>query len=157
MPSTSLTLAGAKQYMTNNFVSHTFKKTTFFYFELLVYDVQAIEEMPNLNSIRKRQFRLYAESDEDTAKAWWEATQGPMPAPIVTPEITFSNDANNFLISEVAANKIKVGKLIYTDDNMERATAMVVATDGIEKFVIIKKTDGIYSMEDYTPILSVST
>ncbi len=152
MPPTGMTLGEAKQWMNEHFVKHTFKKTSHLYFGLLIYDVQAIEEVPNANSLRKRQFRLYAESDEDTAKAWWEATQGPMSPPASTPEPTFLDGAREFLRIEVKANRIKAGELIYGDNDMERATATVIGADSIEKYVVIKKEETTFSMEDFTSI-----
>lgn len=153
MPATHITLGDAKQWLTNNFVKHTIKKVSALYFGMVMYDVQVVEEVPNINSIRKRQFRLYAESPEDTAKAWWESTMGPMSAPVIPQTPTFTDEARAFLRTEVKADSIKTGELIYGDNEMKRATATVVDPTGKEKYVIIKKKDGAFSMEDYTPVV----
>lgn len=153
MPPTGITLGEAKQWLTDNFVKHTIKKVSALYFGMAMYDVQVVEEVPNINSIRKRQFRLYSETPDDTSKAWWEATQGPMSPPATTPELTFTDEARAFLRTEVKADKIKAGEMIYSDNDMERATATVIDPTGKEKYVIIKKVDNIFSMEDYTPVV----
>ena len=160
MPSTGITLREAKQYMIDNFITHTITHVNVkagLYFGLDVWDVSALEEVPNINSVRKRNFRLYTQGLEDDALAYWEATQGPMSPPTVTPKPTFIDGARTFLKEEVAANTIKAGELIYGDNDMERATATVIdsATNN-EKYVVIKKKADVFSMEDYTPIKLVS-
>jgi len=154
MPATDITLGDAKQWLTDNFVKHTIKKVSALYFGMAMYDVQVVEEVQEINSIRKRQFRLYSETPEDTSKAWWESTMGPMSPPETTPVLTFTDEARKFLRDEVKANNIKLGELIYGDDEMERATATVIDTTSKEKYVIIKRSDNKFSMEDYTPVVS---
>lgn len=153
MPSTAITLGDAKQWLSKTFVKYTIKKVSALYFGMAMYDVQVIEEVPNINSLRKRQFRLYAETPDDTAKAWWEATQGPMSPPATTPLPTFTDKAREFLRTEVKANKIKAGEMIYGDDKMERATATVIDVTGQEKYVVVKRVGVVFSMEDYTPVV----
>ena len=157
MPPTGLTLAGAKQYLSDNFEKHTIKKTSELYFGLDVWDVKALEKVPTIDSLRRRNFRLYTAGLDDTAKAWWEATQGPMspPAP-PTPEPTFLDGARAFLRAEVKADRIKAGELIYGDDEMERATATVIDSGKKEKRVLIKRVDAIFSMEDYVHLSDVT-
>lgn len=153
MPPTGLTLAGAKQYLSDNFVKHTITHVNAkagLYFGLDVWDVSALEEVSNVNSLRKRNFRLYTQGLGDDAKAWWEATQGPMSPPVPpTPEPTFLDDARAFLRAEVKADRIKAGELIYGDDEMERATATVISSEKKEKRVLIKRVADVFSMEDY--------
>ena len=84
MPKTSLTLAGAKQYLADNFPQYKMKKTSALHFGLDMWEVNALEEVPNINSVRTRNFRLYTRGIGDDSLAWWEATQGPVvltPAP----------------------------------------------------------------------------
>lgn len=152
MPETGLTLAKAKLYLSDNFVKHTISHVNAkagLYFGLDVWDVSALEEVLNVNSLRKRNFRLYTQGLDDDSKAWWEATQGPMSPPATTPESTFLEGARDFLRAEVKADRIKAGELIYGDDEMERATATVIDKGKKEKRVLIKRVDAIYSMEDY--------
>lgn len=152
MPPTGLTRAGAKQYLSDNFVKHTIihvNAKAGLYFGLDVWDVSALEEISNVNSLRKRNFRLYTQGLGDDAKAWWEATQGPMSPPATTPEPTFLDGARDFLRAEVKADRIKAGELIYGDDEMERATATVIDKGKKEKRVLIKRVGKIFSMEDY--------
>jgi len=152
MPPTGLTLGEAKKYLSNNFVKYTLKKVSALYFGLDEWDVKALEEVPNVNSLRKRNFRLYTRGISDEVPAWWEATQGPMSPPISTPEPTFLDEARNFLREEVKTNHIKAGELIYGDDKMERATATIINAAGKEKHAVIKRVDNKFSMEDYIPI-----
>lgn len=156
MPPTGLTLASAKEYLAGKFVKYTIvhvNAKTGLYFGLDIWDVSALEEVPNVNSVRKRNFRLYTQGLEDEAQAWWEATQGPMspPTPPV-PEPTFLQQAKAYLVTEVKEDRIKAAELIFGDDQMERATAVVIDSASNEKRVVIKKKDGVFSMEDYTPI-----
>jgi hypothetical protein len=152
LPATGLTLKDAKQYMASNFVQYTIKKTSHLYFGLLIYDVQAIEEVSDLNSLRKRQFRLYAVSEDGASKAWWEATQGPMSLEPAIPEPTFTDGVRAFIRAKVKSDYIKAGELIYSDDEMERATATVIVATKKEKRVVVKRIKGVYSMEGYIPL-----
>ena len=159
MPPTGITLGEAKQYLSEKFVKYTIAHVNAkagLYFGLDVWDVSALEEVPNVNSVRKRNFRLYTKGLDDDAKAYWEATQGPMPAPVVTPEPTFLDGAMNYIREEVKTNKIKAGELIYGDDQMERATATIIGIDGAEKYVVIKQEAAVFSMENYTPVKIMS-
>lgn len=154
LPITGLTLGEAKKYLSDNFVKHTLKKVSERYFGLDVWDVKVMEEVPNVNSLRKRNFRLYTQGLEDDSKAWWESTQGPMspPTPPV-PEQTFLQQAKRFLATEVEASRINAAELIFGDDDMERATAVVIDPTLQEKRVVIKKgADGKFTMEYYTPL-----
>lgn len=159
MPKTSLTLAGAKEYLKENFVKYTIKKTGSLYFGLNIWEVQALEEVPNINSVRKRQFRLYTKGIEDDSPAWWEATQGPMSAPSPPArEPTFTEQAREYLRSEIKAGNIKAGELIFSDDVAERATAVVIDKTNTEKRVVIMKdAEGKFSTEEYTPLTSPLT
>ena len=159
LPKTGLTLAGAKQYLAENFVKYTITHVNAkkgLYFGLDVWDVSALEEVPNVNSVRKRNFRLYTQGIEDNSPAWWEATQGPMPAPAPptpTPQPTFLDEARAFLRREAKADRIKAAELIFGDDEMERATAVVVDNSLQEKRVVIRKdADGEFVMDAYTPL-----
>lgn len=154
LPPTGLTLAGAKKYLSDNFVKHTLKKVSELYFGLDVWDVKAMEEVPNVNSLRRRNFRLYTQGLEDDSKAWWESTQGPMSAPTPpAPESTFLEQVRSFLIKEAQTNEIKAAELLFGDNEMERATAVIIDSASKEKRVVISKdTDDAFLMEDYTPL-----
>ena len=155
MPPTGLTLAGAKEWLNENFVKHTITPVNAkagLYFGLDTWDVKALEEVPNINSLRKRNFRLYTAGLEEDSKAWWESTMGPMSAPLIPSLPTFLDDARDFLRSEVKADKIKAGELLYGDDEMERTTAIVIDVTNKEKHILIKRINNKFSMEDYTPV-----
>lgn len=157
LPETGLTLGKAKEWLEKNFVRHTITHVNAkagLYFGLDAWDVKALEEVPNINSLRKRNFRLYTLGLEDDSKAWWEATQGPMSAPTPpTPEPTFLQQAMDFLVIEAKEDRIKAAELIFGDDKMERATAVVIGTDSKERRVVIRKNnEGGFSMDEYTPI-----
>lgn len=147
-PKTDLTLAKAKQYMSDNFAKYTFKKTSHLYFGLLIYDVQAIEDVPNANSLRKRQFRLYAESDVDMAKAWWEATQGPMSAPAATPEPSFTSRVEIFIKTKIDDHTIKFGFVAQLSEQAKKAICNVIMPDKTDKSVLITENpDGGFLFE----------
>ena len=152
MPITSLTLAGAKQYLALNFAQYKMKKTSALHFGLDMWEVNALEEVPNSNSLRTRNFRLYTQGIEDDSLAWWEATQGPVVPTPAPPLPTFRDQLLIFLREEVSANRFKIGVLTHVDNEMERAIATVVDSAGMEKRVIIKKEGLKFVMEDYTPL-----
>lgn len=158
MPATTLTVAEARKYLAEHFLDYTLKKTSALNFGLNVWDVSALEEVAVTNSVRKRNFRLYSQGDEEDDLAWWEATQGPITPPIPEPIVRFTDEARAYLVSAAKADSIKAGELIYADDAMERATAAVVDANGKEKRVVLKKdAQGKIVSEDYTPLTVTET
>ena len=139
-----------------------------------VFNVEAIEKRPYQAGIafdRHRNFRLYViPPDENTEKfdpnlkenegvsASFEETQGPSIASETppTPVKTFTDDARAYLIAQVKANALKVGELIYGDNDMERATAVIIDAAGKEKRVVLKRDEKGFEMTEYTPLLGTA-
>lgn len=149
MPSTGLTLAGAKQYLSNNFANYTIKKTSErLYFGLDVWHVEALEKVPNINSLRKRQFRLYTKGIDDEAKAWWEATQGPMQPPTTIPEPTFVSRLETYIKTKIDDDTIKFGFIVQPSESLKRAICNVIMPDKSDKTLLISEdSDGKFSFE----------
>lgn len=151
MPPTDLTLAGAKQYLSDNFVKHTITHVNVkvgLYFGLDVWDVSAIEEAPNVNSLRKRNFRLYTQGLDDTSKAWWEATQGPMSAPISILEPTFISRVEAYIKTKIDDNTIKFGFIVQSSELIKKALCNVIMPDKTDKTLIVSEdSEGVFSFE----------
>ena len=143
---TNITLGEAKQYMSDNFVSYTIKKTSEIVFGLDVHDVKAIEEVPNINSRRRRNFRLYSEGIEDTALAWWEATQGPMSPPTSDP--TFVNRLELYIKAKIEDNTIKFGYIVEISELTKKALCNVIMPDKTDKVLLVSEDgEGVFSFE----------
>lgn len=149
LPETGLTLAGAKQWLTENFVKHTLKKTSELYFGMDVWDVKAMEEVPNVDSLRKRNFRLYTAGIEDDAKAWWEATQGPMspPTPPV-PEPTFVTRLEAYIKAKTDDSTIKFGFIVQVSEPSKKAICNVIFPDKTDKTILVSEdSERVFSFE----------
>ena len=149
MPSTGLTLAGAKAYLAKNFAKHTLKKTSELYFGLDVWDVKVMEQVPNIDSLRKRQFRLYTAGIDDEAKAWWEATQGPvLPPTPPTPEPTFVNRLETYIKTKIDDNTIKFGFIVQVSEPSKKAICNVIMPDRTDKSILVSEdAEGKFSFE----------
>jgi len=149
MPSTGLTLAGAKAYLVKNFAKHTLKKTSELYFGLDVWDVKVLEDMPNVNSMRKRNFRLYTQGIDDEAKAYWEATQGPMSPPTPpTPELTFVSRLEAYIKTKVDDGTIKFGFIVQVSELSNKAICNVIMPDRTDKSILVSEdAEGVFSFE----------
>lgn len=149
MPPTGLTLEKAKQYLTDNFVKYTITHVNVkagLYFGLDVWDVSALEEVPNVNSARKRNFRLYTQGLDDTSKAWWEATQGPTSAPV--PEPTFTNCLEAYIKTKIDDNTIKFGFIVQSSELTKKALCNVIMPDKTDKILLVSEdSEGIFSFE----------
>lgn len=152
MPPTGLTLGEAKQYLSDNFVKHTIVHVNAkagLYFGLDVWDVSALEEVPNVNSARKRNFRLYTQGLEDDALAWWESTQGPMSPPSPpTPEPTFISRLEAYIKTKIDDNTIKFGFVVQPSELAKKAICNVLMPDNSDKTILISETaEGVFSFE----------
>lgn len=139
-PSTGFSLKDAKQYLSANFVNHTLKKTSELSFGLDVWDVKAIEEVLDTNSLRRRNFRLYTQGLEDDALAWWEATQGPMSSP--APEPTFINRLELYIKTKIDDNTIKFGFIVQSSELSKKAVCNVIMPDKSDKILLISESAG---------------
>lgn len=141
-----LTLAGAKAYLETNFVSYTIKKTSELVLGLDIHDIKAIEEVPNVNSLRRRNFRLYTQGIEDDAEAWWEATQGPMSAP--DPEPGFMNRLDAYIATKIEDNTIKFGFVVQSSELTQKALCNVIMPDKSDKTLLVSEdAEGVFSFE----------
>lgn len=146
MPPTGITLGEAKMYLGDNFIGYTIKKTSEQLFGLYVYDVKAMEEVPETNSIRRRNFRLYTDGLEDIANAWWEATQGPTSAPV--PEPTFNNRLEAYIKTKVEDNTIKFGFVVQSSELSKKAICNVIMPDKSDKSLLVSEDSaGVFSFE----------
>ena len=145
---TGLTLAGAKQYLIDTFAAHTIKKTSELHFGLDVWDVKVLEDVPYVNSMRKRQFRLYSAGIDDEAKAWWESQQGPMSPPTPEPTLTFTARLEAFIKSKIDDNTIKFGFIVQVSELSNKAICNVIMPDRTDKSILISEdAEGAFSFE----------
>lgn len=152
MPPTGLTLASAKQYLSETFVKYTIAHVNAkagLYFGLDVWDVSALEEVPNMNSARKRNFRLYSQGVDDESKAWWESTQGPMSAPTPpTPEPTFASRLEAYIKTKVENGAIKFGFVVQVSELTKKALCNVIMPDNTDKTILVSEnSEGVFSFE----------
>lgn len=148
MPSTGLTLRKAKQYMTDNFISYTIAHVNTkagLYFGLDVWDISALEEVQNINSVRKRNFRLYSQGLEEDAKVWYEATQGPISPSASEP--SFSDRVSIFIKTKVNDGTIKFAYVVQINEDISKALGVAIMPDNTEKRILLKETEGAFSIE----------
>ena len=152
IPETGLTLGKAKQFLEDNFIAYTMKKSSAIILGEYEWDVKCKEEIDDYRE-EKRNFRLYTKGLDADSYARWEKNQCPtqysISSPSTPPAHTFLDGARAFLRAEVKADRIEAGELIYGDDEMERATATVIDSGKKEKRVLIKRANNVFSMEDY--------
>lgn len=151
MPPTGITLEEAKQYLSDNFVKYTITHVNAkagLYFGLDVWDVSALEEVPNINSLRKRNFRLYSQGLEDDSKAWWESTQGPISAPTIIPEPTFASRVEAYLKTKIDDNTLKFGFIVQPSELIKKALCNVIMPDNVDKTILVSEdAEGKFSFE----------
>lgn len=150
IPETNLTLGGAKQYLSDNYISHTIKKTSELSFGLTVWDVRAIEEVLDTNSLRRRNFRLYTQGLEDDALAWWEATQGPTIS-TSPPELPFMDRLEGYIKTKIDDNTIKFGYIAQSSELTKKAICNAIMQDMSTKSLLLsEETEGNFSFEVIT-------
>lgn len=140
--SAGLTLAKAKQYLNDNFVTYTITQIndiSGMYFGLDVWNVSALEEVSNVNSVRKRNFRLYTQGLEEKSKAWWEATQGPMSPSATTPELSFASRVEVYIKTQVDSGTIKFGFVVQLNESQKKAICNVIMPDNSNKSILVSE------------------
>lgn len=147
IPETGLTLGKAKQFLADNFIAHTMKKSSAMILGEYEWTVQCKEEIDDYRS-QKRNFRLYSKGLEDDSKARWEFNQGPTLPPSTPPKPTFVNRVETYIKKKVGDNTIKFGFVVQSSELTKKALCNVIMPDKTDKTILVSESaEGIFSFE----------
>lgn len=135
IPSTDLTLRGAKQFMADKFSAYTIKKGSM-YFGWNIWDVKALEE-DSMSQLGLRNFRLYTKGLEDDSEAHWDKRQSPLPLP--TPESTFANRLDAYIKEKTNDDTIKFGFVVQISESTKKALCNVIMPDKTDKTILVSE------------------
>ena len=146
MPETGLTLGKAKQYLKDNFLAHTMKKSSAMILGEYEWDVKCKEEIDD-NRSQKRNFRLYTKGLEDDSKARWEFNQGPtLDSPV--PKPTFVSRVEAYIKTKIDDNTIKFGFVVQPSELTKKAICNAIMPDKSDKSMLVSEdSEGVFSFE----------
>ena len=144
---TGYTLGKAKQFLEDNFIAHTMKKSSGMILGEYEWTVQCKEEIDDYRS-QKRNFRLYTKGLEDGSKARWESNQCPTLSPPTPPEPTFASRLEAYIKKKTDDNTIKFGFVVQLSELTRKALCNVIMPDKTDKVLLVSESaEGVFSYE----------